>query len=423
MDQAKALRREVRLEAGMRFGRAKPSTAEVEATLRQVLDSKLAKERLLWAPNAKEEVVRALVDDLLGLGPLEPLLRDVSITEIMINGPLQIYIEKAGKKTLSKRQFDDESHLRSVIDKMLATAGKRLDESSPYVDFSLSDGSRVNAIIPPVAADGCAITIRKFLNTLVSREDLERLGTISQPMSRFLEAALKAKLNILFAGATGAGKTATLNILSRDVAPDERIITIEDALELKLNQAHVIRLLTRGVNIEGKGAISIRQLFSNALRMRPSRIILGEIRGEEAMDFLQAINSGHDGTLAVLHASTPVDAIGRLETLAMYAGLGLPSAEIRRQIASGLNLILQHEMLGDGSRKITYVTELVGMRDGNVLLNDIFRYQVDGQTESGKVVGNFRQVNIPRNVERFRKRGIRFEDIFEPHEAPTTASP
>jgi pilus assembly protein CpaF len=231
-------------------------------------------------------------------------------------------------------------------------------------------------------------------------------------MSRFLQAAIKAKLNIMFAGATGAGKTATLNVLSNEITPDERIVTIEDALELKLNQEHVVRLLTRGNNIEGKGAISVRQLFGNTLRMRPSRIILGEIRGEEAMDFLQAINSGHDGTLAVLHASTPADVVGRLETMAMYAGLNLPSSEIRRQIASGLNLIIQHEQLADGSRKITCITEVSGIKDGNIVLNDIFRFEITDHMETGEVIGEFKLVNQPANIARFKKRGIQLDKIF-----------
>ena len=288
-----------------------------------------------------------------------------------------------------------------------------MDESSPYVDFSLSDGSRVNAVISPLAPDGSAITIRKFLDTLKSRDDLVRLGTINEAMSRFLQAAIRAKFNILFAGATGAGKTATLNVLSSDIAPDERILTIEDALELKLNQAHVVRLLTRPSNIDGKGAISLRQLFSNTLRMRPSRIILGEIRGEEAMDYLQALNSGHEGTLAVLHASTPTDAIGRLETMATYAGLNIPSSEIRRQIGSGLNLILQHEQLADGSRKVTYITEVGGLDNGKVILNDIFRFEIRDHSRTGKVLGEFSLINRPANLDRFKKRGIRIEEILE----------
>jgi len=299
------------------------------------------------------------------------------------------------------------------MEKMLVMAGRRLDESSPYVDFSLKDGSRINAIISPLAVDGSTVTIRKFLDSLKSLDDLVRLKTINEPMSRFLRAAIQGKLNIIFSGATGAGKTATLNVLSHEIAPDERIITIEDALELKLNQRHVVRLLTRANNIEGKGAVSVRQLFSNTLRMRPSRIILGEIRGEEALDYLQAVNSGHDGTLAVLHASTPADVVGRLETMAMYAGLELPSSELRRQIASGLNLIIQHEQLADGARKITYLTEIGGIKeDGELILNDLFRFEITGRADNGEVTGEFKLVNQPVNLTRFKKRGVRLDDIF-----------
>ena len=406
------LKREVRVETGMRFGRNTPTVAEVRESARQILESKLKQTRRQLDAGTKEELLNAVGDDLLGFGPLEQHLRDDTITEIMINGPHRIFIERAGRKMLSATQFEDEGHLRSILDKMLMLAGRRLDEGSPYVDFSLKDGSRINAIISPLSADGSAITIRKFLNTLRSRDDLVRLKTISEPMSRFLKAAIKAKLNIVFAGATGAGKTATLNVLSGEIAADERIVTIEDALELKLNQQHVVRLLTRGNNIEGKGAVTVRQLFSNTLRMRPSRIILGEIRGEEAMDFLQAINSGHDGTLAVLHASTPADVVGRLETMAMYSGLAIPSSEIRRQISSGLDLIVQHEQLSDGSRKVTYITEVGGIDNGGIILNDIFRFEILSCLENGEVTGEFKLVNRPSDVSRFRERGVPLDQVF-----------
>jgi len=396
----------------MRFGRSTPSPAEVREAVRQVLESKLKQKRLQLDSGAKELLIGAICDDILAFGPIQALIDDPSITEIMVNGPQRVYVERRGKKSLADVQFDDEGHLRTILEKMLSIAGRRLDESSPYVDFSLKDGSRVNAIIAPLSADGSSITIRKFLDTLKARADLVRLSTINEQMSRFLEAAIRAKLNIIFAGATGAGKTATLNVLSTDIAAHDRIVTIEDTLELKLNQDHVIRLVTRGSNTEGKGSVTIRHLFSNTLRMRPSRIILGEIRGEEAMDYLQAINSGHDGTLAVLHASTPVDAIGRLETMATYAGLSVPSSEIRRQIASGLNLILQHEQFADGSRKISYITEVAGIRDGSVLLNDIFRFELTDHSEGGQVIGQFKLINRPANLDRFKKRGIKLDEIF-----------
>ncbi len=406
------LKKEVRVETGMRFGRVTPSVNEVREAARVILENKLKQRRLQMDLRAKETLLAAVCDDMLGWGPLSPLMHDNEITEIMINGPAQIFIEKRGRKLLSDVSFDDDGHLRLILDKMLGPSGRRLDESSPYVDFSLKDGSRVNAIVSPLSVGGPTITIRKFLDSLESLNDLIRLRTITEQMARFLKACIKAKLNIIFAGATGAGKTATLNVLSAELSPDDRIITIEDALELKLKQQHVVRLLTRGSNIEGKGTVSIRHLFSNTLRMRPTRIILGEIRGEEAIDYLQAINSGHDGTLAVLHASTPADVLGRLETMAMFAGLNLPSQEIRRQIASGLNLILQHEQLADGSRKITYVTEVTGMSDGNITLNDIFRYHIEDIADSGQVIGEFRFVNLPLHTDRFKKRGIKLDEIF-----------
>jgi pilus assembly protein CpaF len=412
MSLDKELKREIRVETGMSFARGTPTPAEVKAAVRQMLESKLKQKRLQLDASIRENVISEICDDLLGFGPVQPLLNDPGITEIMVNGPRKIYVEKAGRKTLSAQQFDDEAHLRAILDKMLALAGRRLDESSPSVDFSLQDGTRINAIIAPLAVDGSTITIRKFLDTLGTLDDLRRLGTINEPMSRFLRAAVKAKLNMLFSGATGSGKTSTLNILSAEIAPDERIITIEDALELKLSQQHVVRLLTRPMNIEGKGGISVRHLFSNTLRMRPSRIILGEIRGEEALDFLQAVNSGHDGTLAVLHAATPTDAIGRLETMAMFAGLDMPASELRRQIASGVQLIIQHEQLADGARKISYLTEVNGLQGGNVVLNDLFRHEITDITAEGRVTGQFRTVNKPADLSRFRKRGISIDGIF-----------
>ncbi|MDR3457080.1 MAG: CpaF family protein [Verrucomicrobiae bacterium] len=403
----KDLKREIRIESGMRFVKTTPSLAEAKEAVRLVLDARLKQKRLQLDPAARDSLIASICDDMLGFGPLESLLQDSTITEIMVNGPDRIYIERSGRKILSEARFDDEGHLRTILERMLALAGRRLDESSPYVDFSLKDGSRVNAIIAPLAVDGSTITIRKFLDSLKSLDDLVRLKTINEPMGRFLRAAVQAKLNIMFSGATGAGKTATLNVLSHEIAPDERIITIEDALELKLDQRHVVRLLTRASNIEGKGTVNVRQLFSNTLRMRPSRIILGEIRGEEALDYLQAINSGHDGTLAVLHAATPADVVGRLETMAMYAGLELPSLELRRQIASGLNLIVQHEQLADGARKITYLTELAGLNEqGEIILNDLYRFEITGRGSDGTVTGEFRAVNPLLNDTRFKKRGV-----------------
>jgi pilus assembly protein CpaF len=365
--------------------------------------------------STKEEIVNSLCNDFLGLGPLQPLMDDEEVTEIMVNGPYRVYVEKGGKKTLSNVKFDDEAHLRYIIEKMLAPTGRRLDESSPYVDFSLKDGSRVNVIIPPLAFGGAVVTIRKFLLSIRKIEDLIRLGTIDERIGEFLIACIKAKINVLFSGATGSGKTTTLGVLSSYIEPDERIITIEDALELNLQQEHIVRLLTRPPNIEGKGGISLRDLFRNTLRMRPTRIILGEIRGEEAMDYLQALNSGHRGCLAVIHASSPSDAIRRLETMCLYAGLNLPLWVVRQQICSGLDLIVQHEQFMDGSRKITYVTEVNGLKDERIVLEDIFRYDYDMEEVKDEISikGKFKALKKPALISLLHKKGIKLkEDIF-----------
>jgi pilus assembly protein CpaF len=371
------------------------------------------KNRIIDA-EAKEKVIRELCDEFLGWGPLEPLMNDPRITEIMINGPFKIYIEKDGRKVPTHVVFDDEIHLRHFVEKMLIPAGRRVDESYPYVDFSLKDGSRINVIIPPLSVGGSTVTIRKFLRSINQVDDLRGLDTIDERMSKFLVACIKAKVNILFSGATGSGKTTTLEVLSSYISPLERIIVIEDTLELTLRQEHVVRLLTRPPNIEGKGEITIRDLFINTLRMRPTRIILGEIRGAEAMDYLQALNSGHRGCLAVIHASTPFDALTRLETTALYAGLNMPVWAIRKQITSGVDLIVQHDQLTDGSRKITYMTEVETMHDQEIILRDIFRYDIDKVDEEGKVVGAFRAKNIPTFFPLFKKKGVELsEEIFK----------
>lgn len=366
----------------------------------------------------KGKIIDTLCDDLLGLGPLEKLMNDGEITEIMVNGPCRIYIEKRGKKILTNAKFDDENHLRYIIEKMLTPSGRRVDESSPCVDFSLADGSRVNVIIPPLAVGGAAITIRKFLRSIETCDDLIKLGTIDYRMAAFLIACIKARINILFSGATGSGKTTTLEVLSSYISPQERIITIEDTRELNLRQDHLVNLLTKPDNIEGKGAISLRKVFTNTLRMRPTRIILGEIRGAEAMDYLQALNSGHRGCLAVIHASRPTDTILRLETMASYAGLNIPLWGIRRQISSGLNLIVEQEQYVDGLRRINYITEVSGFDDNKIYLRDIFRFEVEDVDEDGKVKGSFKALGRPKFFSLFRKKGIDIdESIFTPDEA------
>lgn len=365
-------------------------------------------------PALKEEIINSICDDFLGLGPIQKLMDDPEITEIMVNGHNKVFVERKGKKVLSDVKFDDQQHLKYTIGKIVDASGRRVDESSPYVDFSLEDGSRVNVVLPPLAVDGVVITIRKFLKTIDSLEDLEKLGTMNEPMRKFLIACVKAKKNILFSGATGSGKTTTLELCSSHIDSSERIITIEDALELNLHQNHVVRLLTRPPNIEGKGEISPRQLFRNTLRMRPTRIILGEIRGREAMDYLQALNSGHRGSLAIIHASDPTDTLARLETMALYAGLNLPIWIVRKQISLGLDLIVQQEQLMDGSRKITYITELEDFKNDNIVLKDIFTYEVEELTEDLKVKGSFKAKNKPSFLNIFKKKGIKIdENIFK----------
>jgi pilus assembly protein CpaF len=365
--------------------------------------------------DAKEKIIASLCADYLGFGPIQVLMDDPDITEIMINGPSRIYIEKNGRKAKSSIKFENEQQLRYIVEKMIRPTGRRVDESYPYVDFALTDGSRVNVILPPLSVGGATVTVRKFLRTIEQIEDLVSLGTIDKRIADFFVACVKARINILFSGATGSGKTTTLEVLSSYIAPWERIITIEDALELTLRQDHVVSLLTRPPNIESKGEVTPRDLFRNTLRMRPTRIILGEIRGEEAMDYLQALNSGHRGSLAVIHASSPADTITRLETTALYASLNLPTWAIREQIASGLDLIIQHEQLADGSRKITYVTEVQALKENQIILKDIFRYEIQEVTEDYKVKGRFRAYGAPSFMFKFKHQGVAIDEkIFRP---------
>lgn len=355
----------------------------------------------------KNKLISEIVDELTGFGPVETLLKDPLVTEIMINGPKRIYAEKKGKTELTDITFDDEAQLMYFISKMLAPTRKHVDEAFPYTEISLGDGSRVNIIIPPLALDGPVVTIRKFLKEIKVIEDLANLGTLDKRMSDFLVASIKARLNIIFAGATGAGKTTTVNVLSSYITADERIITIEDTSELQLSQEHVVRLESRQTNIEGKGEVSIRDLFKNSLRMRPDRIILGEIRGSEALDMLQAICSGHVGSLAVLHANSPQDVIYRLETMILTSGVPINMEAIHRQIATAVNLIVQQEQLLDGSRKITHITQINGIKDGRVVLEDIFVYEIKGINSEGKVSGAWRATGAtPCFYPMFIKTGI-----------------
>jgi len=355
----------------------------------------------------RKRVVDELVNDLTGYGPINPLLLDADVSEVMVNGPEQVYVERSGKLELTDVQFRDNEHVMSVIERIVAPLGRRIDESSPMVDARLPDGSRVNVIIPPLALNGPTITIRKFSQDPFTMEDLIRFGTLSEEMATFLDACVKARLNVFVSGGTGSGKTTTLNVLSACIPSDERIVTIEDAAELKLWQEHVVSLESRPPNMEGKGAVTIRDLVRNSLRMRPERIIVGEVRGGEALDMLQAMNTGHDGSLATGHSNSPRDMISRLETMVLMAGIDLPVKAIREQIAGALDLIIQQTRLKDGSRKITHITEVQGMEGDTVVLQDIFVFEQIGIDQAGRIIGKLVPTGVrPKFYERLETSGI-----------------
>ncbi len=359
------------------------------------------------SPREMETLTTILLDDMIGFGPIQRLLDEEDISEVMVNGPYQIYFEKKGKLILSDIKFKDNDHVMRIIERIVAPIGRRIDESVPYVDARLPDGSRVNAIIPPLALNGPTITIRKFKKEALGIADLVRFGTLSEEMAKFLEVCIKCRLNCVVSGGTGSGKTTTLNILSSFIPEDERIITCEDAAELQLRQPHVVRLETRPANIEGKGAVPMRELIKNTLRMRPERVIVGECRGGEALDMLQAMNTGHDGSLTTGHANTPRDMLSRLETMVLMAGMDLPVRAIREQISSAVHLIIQQSRLKDGSRKITYLTEIQGMEGDKIVMQDIFRFEQSGVDEKGKIIGRLKPTGIrPKFASKFEESGI-----------------
>lgn len=364
----------------------------------------------------KIELQRQIVAEAVGLGALEPLLEDETVTEIMVNGPDQIFVEKNGKLTLSDHRFTSTQSLLSVIDRVVAPLGRRIDESSPMVDARLQDGSRVNAVIPPLALNGPTVTIRKFAKKNLYMQDLLKFDSLSIEMAKFLKVCVEQHRNIVISGGTGSGKTTTLNILSNFIQANERIVTIEDAAELKLNQAHVVSLESRPSNAEGKGRITIRDLVVNALRMRPDRIVVGECRGGEALDMLQAMNTGHDGSLTTGHANTPADFLARLEVMVMMAGVELPSKAIREQIASAVDIIVQQSRLADGKRKITHVMEVMGMEGDAVKLQPIFEFVKKGVNSEGKIVGDFVATGyIPTFYREAASQGIKLDmSIFTP---------
>jgi pilus assembly protein CpaF len=360
-----------------------------------------------WSPDS---LLTELLHDFLGLGALEQFLADDTITEIMVNRADQVYIERDGRLELTKARFLNENQVRAVIQRIVQPLGRHVDESVPFVDARLADGSRVHAIIPPLAIGGSKLTIRKFFKNRLTTDDLLRLGSLNRQIARFLEMMVRYRANIMVSGGTGSGKTTLLNVLSNFIPDNQRIITVEDSAELKLNKQHVISLESRNANIEGTGAVGIRELVRNTLRMRPDRIVVGECRGGEALDMLQAMNTGHDGSLTTIHANTSRDALSRLETLVLMAGVELPSRAIREQVASAIHFVVQMSRMPDGSRKITDITEIAGLGENNVFLTqEIFVFKQQGFDAAGRVVGRFQPTGtVPRIVERLRARGVKF---------------
>jgi pilus assembly protein CpaF len=388
---------------------------DVRREVGQILESLVVAESTPMNLQERERLAQEVLDEVFGLGPLEPLLADPTVSDILVNTYKRVYVERKGILEQTAVQFRDDAHLMSIIDRIVSAIGRRVDESSPMVDARLSDGSRVNAIIPPLAVDGPCLSIRRFGRDPLTADDLIANNTLTPRMLELLEGCVKARLNILISGGTGAGKTTFLNVLSSYISNRERIVTIEDAAELQLNQEHVVRLETRPPNIEGRGAIQQRQLVINSLRMRPDRIIVGEVRSEEALDMLQAMNTGHDGSLTTIHANTPRDALSRLETMVAMANLNIPESAIRRQISAAIDVIVQVSRLSDGTRKIVSVAEITGMEGEVVTMQDIFVFRKRGIRNTGEVIGEFAPTGIrPKFAERLLVTGIQLPvSMFE----------
>ena len=379
----------------------------VRAEIRAAVAKLVEEEKTPLSLVEKDRVIEEILDEVFGLGPLEPLLQDSTVSDILVTTPHLVYVEKAGKLYRTPVEFKDDAHLLRIIEKIVSRVGRRVDESSPLVDARLPDGSRVNVAIPPVAVDGPLLSIRRFGRHALKGEDLVAKLAMTEGMLELMKGCVKARLNILICGGTGSGKTTLLNALSSYIPEDERIVTIEDAAELRLQQTHVARMETRPANVEGTGAIHIRQLVINALRMRPDRIIVGEVRSEEALDMLQAMNTGHDGSLTTIHANTPRDGLGRLEVMVGMANANMGIRSVRAQISSAVNLFVQTSRFSDGVRRITHITEVVGMEQDIITLQDIFLFEKTGITESGKVVGRFRATGIrPKFYDRLKQSGI-----------------
>ncbi len=389
---------------------------EVRAQIRHVVGKLLDQAGVTFNRRERDQFVQEIVDEVVGFGPLEPLLKDPTISDILVNGAKQVYVERYGKLLLTNVEFKDDAHLRHVMDRIVSTVGRHIDESSPMCDARLPDGSRVNAIIPPLAVDYPVLSIRKFRVDALSMQDLFDYGTLTEPIAQVCAACVTSRLNVLISGGTGAGKTTLLNILSGYISTLERIVTIEDSAELQLQQPHVVRLETRPPNIEGRGEITQYELLINSLRMRPDRIILGEVRGREALDMLQAMNTGHDGSMCTIHANSPRDALSRLETMVAMGGVELPQSAVRQQIASALDVVIQVQRLSDGSRKVTCVSEIVGMEGEIVTMQDIFRFDRRGLDPNGNVLGRHVATGVqPRFLDQLRAAGVNLSpDMFMP---------
>jgi pilus assembly protein CpaF len=394
---------------------AQSDRARAESEIRSLLGELLSEENTPLSLGERETLFMEVLDDVFGLGPLEPLLRDPSISDILVNTYKNVFVERGGQLEKVNTNFQDDRHLMRVIDRIVSQVGRRVDDSSPMVDARLADGSRVNAIIPPLAVDGPIMSIRRFPAERLKADDLVTLRALTKPMLDFLSHCVKARLNGLISGGTGAGKTTLLNVLSSFISEKERIVTIEDAAELQLHQEHVVRLETRPPNVEGKGGVRQRQLMVNALRMRPDRIVVGEVRGEEALDMLQAMNTGHDGSLTTVHANTPRDALTRVETMIAMGATNLPERAMRQQISSAIQFVVQQTRLSDGSRKITSISEITGMEGDVITMQEIFVFEKVGITQDGKVVGRFRATGVrPKCCERLKASGIHLPaDMFE----------
>jgi pilus assembly protein CpaF len=389
--------------------------SRAEAEIRTLLFDLISEEGMPLSMSERDAILGDVIDEVFGLGPLEPLLRDPTISDILVNTYKQVYVERSGKLERLPTTFQDDKHLMRVIDRIVSGVGRRVDDSSPMVDARLPDGSRVNAIIPPLAVDGPLLSIRRFPAERLKAADLLPIRSLTRPMLEFLEHCVKNRLNMLISGGTGAGKTTLLNVLSSFISDRERIVTIEDAAELQLHQEHVGRLETRPPNVEGKGAIRQRQLVINSLRMRPDRIVIGEVRGEEALDMLQAMNTGHDGSLTTVHANTPRDALSRIETMISMGAMNLPERAMRQQIASAIQIVVQQTRMSDGTRKVTSIAEITGMEGDVITMQEIFLFEKLGVSQEGKVIGRFRATGVrPKVCERLKASGVHLPpDMFE----------